>query len=134
MSKRTENRLFTDKKSVYIAAAVLAVVLSLLFMALFAAAVYFFAIDRGLAPFFSTVSVAAGCFSASFFAGKKTNEKGYLTGLIIGVACFFVITVISLFTGSDGVTLNSLFHFVIVVLASVIGGIFGVNKSGKKII
>lgn len=126
---------FADgKKSVYIISAVLAFAVSLFIMAVFAAVIYLLNIDRKYIPTFSTVSVAIGCMAASFFAARKICEKGYLIGLIIGSVCFCLITVLSLIMGSGGISLNSLFHFVTVVLSSIVGGIMGVNKGGGKII
>ena len=128
------DKFLSGKRLIYIIAGAVSVILSLVFMAVFSAAVYFFNIDRSFIPFLSTLSVAAGCFCGSYYAAKKLCEKGYLTGLIIGGAAFFIITAVSLLMGKGGFTFNTLFHFVIIILASVIGGITGVNRSDKRII
>ena len=83
---------------------------------------------------FATVSLAAGSFVSSFFSARKIGEKGYLIGTLIGVAVFITVTLISLAITSNGFTQNTLFHFLIIVLASAIGGILGVHKNNRKII
>ena len=69
----------------------------------------------------------------SFITAKKTGEKGYLTGIIIGSVVFIVITLFSLIMGNN-LSLNTLFHFIIIMLSSIVGGIMGVNKKSKKYI
>ena len=117
-----------------ILSAVVTVITSAAFLMLFSAIIYFFGIDRKFIPLFSTLSAAAGCFAGAFAAAVKIKEKGYLIGLIIGAVWFFVITVISIILGSDGVTLNSLFHLLIILLSGMTGGMAGVNRGSKKII
>lgn len=110
----------------------MSVAISFVFMCLFGAMVYFLDINRKLMPFLSTVSVGLGCFITSLFAGKKTKEKGYKTGGLIGIITFVIITVISFIIGKQSITLNTLFHFLIIVISSLIGGITGVNISNRK--
>ena len=60
---------------------------------------------------------------------------GVYIGFIIGISTFLIITIISLIINDTALSINTLFHFIIIVLSSLIGGIFGVNKDkNKKII
>ena len=104
-------------------------------MFIFAAIIYFFGIDRAFTVPLSTLSLGLGSFAAAFFVSKKIGNKGYLTGTAVGLITFAAVTVISLIVNRTGLTVNTLFHFIIIVLASAIGGIIGVNKGkGKKLI
>lgn len=123
-----------NKKSAYIIGAVLGVFSTLITMLIFAAILLFFNIDRDYAVPFATISVAVGSLIASRITARKIGEKGYITGLIIGAVVFLIITVLSLIMGNS-LSLNTLFHFIIIVLSSLVGGITGVNaQKGKKYI
>ena len=123
-----------NKKSAYILGAVLGVFSTLVTMLIFAAILLFFNIDRDYAVPFATISVAVGSLIASRITARKIGEKGYITGLIIGAVVFLIITVLSLIMGNS-LSLNTLFHFIIIMLSSLVGGITGVNaQKGKKYI
>ena len=124
----------TTKNKAYIFGAVIGVLITLLSMVCFSCLILFFDIDRAYAAPFASVSVAVGCYFASWFVSKKIGDKGYLTGLIIGLSVFIFITILSLALGNN-LSLNTLFHFIIILLSSISGGIVGVNtKKNKKYI
>ena len=81
------------------------------------------------APLFATLSVSAGAFAAAFYQAKKARKKGWLYGLLTGGITFAFLTVIGLAFGDGNVTLTSLFRLIILLLASLIGGILGVGKA-----
>lgn len=120
-----------NKTSIYLRGVIIGVAVCLLVMLLFSAILLFFNIDRAYAALFATISVAVGCYIASLYTAKQIGNKGFVTGAIIGAAVFLLITVLSLIIG-NGLSLNTLFHFIIMMLSSVIGGIIGVNKQKHK--
>lgn len=101
-------------------------------MLIFAAAIYFLNLDRAYSVPLATVSLALGSFTAAYFVARKSENKGYLIGTIVGLISFALVTVISLIINKTGLTINTLFHFIIIVLSSAIGGIIGVNKGKNK--
>ena len=107
---------------------------TLISMLLLAAVMLFGQLSREYAVPFATISVALGTFFAARFAAKRIGSKGYLVGLIIGGAVFLVIMLISLAVNRDAIGTNTLFHLVIIVLSSLVGGISGVNKKSNRII
>ena len=120
-----------NKKSAYITGGIVGVLVSLVAMLVFSAALLFLNIDRAYAAPFATISIAIGSFVASRIAAKKIGDKGYVTGLIIGLVVFVLITVLSLVLGNS-ISLNTLFHFIIILLSSIVGGIMGVNADKHK--
>ncbi len=120
-----------NKKSAYIMGVVFGVLATIVTMLVFAAVLLFLNIDRAYATPFGTISLAIGSFVASRYTAKKIGDKGYLVGLIIGSVVFTAITALSLILG-NGLSLNTLFHFIIVMLSSLVGGIMGVNKNKHK--
>lgn len=121
----------SNKKTVYLYSAILGLISTFISMMFFAAVLLFFNIDRTYSVPFATVSLAVGSFVASRFAAKKIGEKGYITGLVMGFVVFAIITVISLMFG-NGFSLNTLFHFIIILLSALTGGIVGVNTNKHK--
>lgn len=107
---------------------------TLISMLLLAAVMLFGQLSREYAVPFATISVALGTFFAARFAARRIGSKGYLVGLIIGGAVFLVIMLISLAVSRDAIGTNTLFHFIIIVLSSLVGGISGVNRKNNRII
>lgn len=123
------------KTGAILTGAALGVAVTFIFLLIFAAAVNFLNLDRAYCAPLATLSLAFGSFAAAFFVSRKIGCKGYLTGTLVGLISFALITVISLIFTKNGLTGNTLFRLVIIVLASAIGGISGVNRgSGKKYI
>lgn len=101
-------------------------------MCIFACVLLYAGVDRAYAPLFATVSVSAGAFASSVYAGKRVDLRGYLAGAITGVSYFAVVTILSLFIGNGDFSSNTLFHFIIILLSGMVGGIFGANKKSKN--
>lgn len=120
-----------NKRSAYLLGALLGVLSALASMMIFAAALLLLDIDRAYAAPFATLSLAIGSFFASRKTSKIIGDKGYITGLIVGLTVFVIITLLSLVMG-NGFSINTLFHFIIVTLSSLVGGIMGVNGKKRK--
>ena len=120
-----------SKKSAYITGGIIGVLSCLVMMLIFSAVLLCFNMDRKYAAPFATISVAVGSYIASRITAKKIGDRGYLIGLIIGSIIFVVITILSMIVGNS-LSLNTLFHFIIIMLSSLVGGITGVNKDKHK--
>lgn len=125
------NKDNSNKKSAYLLGGLLGVSATIAVMFVFAAILLFLNLDRAYAAPFATISVAVGSFVASRITAKKIGDRGYLVGIIIGLTVFCVITALSLILGNS-LSINTLFHFVIIVLSSMVGGILGVNAGKSK--
>lgn len=127
-----KNKTYNGKVVLYLKGTVLGVLITLAAMCIFAAIMLFADLDREYSVPFATVSLALGSFAAAYSVSRKSERKGYVTGTVIGIITFVVVTVISVIVNKSGLSINTLFHFVIIVLASAIGGIIGVNKGKNK--
>ena len=128
-----KNFLTVKKKTIIIAINLgVGTIVTFIFMMLFALIMTLFSIDRSFALPFATVSGAIGCFVAAFFSSKKIGDKGYLTGAAVGIGSFLLVLIISLIFNTDSFSKNTVFHLIIMILSSLIGGIFGVNKGKNK--
>ncbi len=116
----------------YLWGGILGVIVTAVSVAIFSAVILFLEMDRIYAPAFATVALALGAFFASRYAAKKIGKKGYLTGLIMGLLFFLIVTLFALVFDDNGGGFTTVFRLIIVTLASLIGGISGVNKDKNK--
>lgn len=70
-----------------------------------------------------TITYIASCFLGGFLVGKLTKEKRFLWGLVVGVAYFVILLIVSLVTGQGGeIQVN---HMVWVALLCAGSGMLG---------
>ena len=103
-------------------------------VAVFALIINLADLDYKYAPVFGSVAVGLGSLAGAMRYSAKKKSKGYLIGLAFGGATFLNVTLFGLILNGGGLTLNTLFHLIIIMLSSLSGGIIGVNKGGKKYI
>ena len=60
--------------------------------------------------------------------GKKASNKGYLAGLKVGGLFLLVLIIISLFTSKNIFSLSTFIYYLVLILASTLGGSLGINK------
>lgn len=83
----------------------------------------------------SSIALGLGAMAAGFAASKKMGKKGLMTGVVTGLFLYIIVMLVSLLISKGGFSLNTFIKFAIVILASAIGGIGGVNtKKSKKYI
>lgn len=114
--------------------ALILIAVSLIGVLIFATVMYFLEGGYEFSPLFATVSVALGCLVSSLFLARSVGKKGLLIGGAVGFVTFIILTLIALVVNNSGITVNTLFRFIIIMLASIIGGIIGVNKKQEKYI
>ncbi len=61
-----------------------------------------------------------------FILGKNSERKGYLSGLIIGLLNLTLILILAMIFRSFP-EVKSLIYFIILLLSSTLGGMFGIN-------
>ena len=63
--------------------------------------------------------------------GKKASNKGYLAGLKVGGLFLLVLIIISLFTSKNIFSLSTFIYYLVLILASALGGSLGINKKSE---
>ena len=61
-----------------------------------------------------------------FIIGKSSEKRGYLSGLIVGIFNIILILILAMIFKSFP-EVKSLIYFVILLLSSSLGGMFGIN-------
>ena len=69
-------------------------------------------------------------FIIGLIIGKKSKSKGYLNGLLVSVISILILLILSLFFRFP-LNINTLIYYTILVLATVIGSMLGINKKIK---
>lgn len=126
--------LITEKSGkigIIIKAAALFFAVSAAAVMLFALVMYVFASGFKYSALFATLSAAVGAFAAALYISGKIGSRGWLLGAAVGGTVFFVLTLVSLILNRGGLTQNTLFRLVIIMLAALIGGILGVNRKSQ---
>lgn len=81
---------------------------------------------------YKTISVLSFIFMCLLFVfngfsiGKKSEKRGYISGLFIGIINIIIILVLALIMKSLP-EFKSLIYFLILLLSSALGGMFGIN-------
>lgn len=122
-----------EKVIIYSFSSLIGIISTFLFMLLSSLFMVIFEFNIGVLPIVSSFCLMVGSFVAGFLSAKKIGSKGILCGIVVSVIIFAFVFIVSLLLDSSGITLNTLIHFIINLLSSLIGGIIGVNKSAKFI-
>ncbi len=125
--------LLTQEKPKVITYAISVVVgaaVTFIFMLIFAALIVGADLPDGFVAPAASLATAFGGFASGFITSKILKSGGLVNGAITGGVLFLIVLVISLFADRGGLTLNTLFNFLIIMLSALIGGVLGVG--GKK--
>lgn len=76
----------------------------------------------------SGTALAAGCFSCSFFTANRRRKNGMLSGFLCGAAVFCAVLIIGCFTVKVFSAGGIIIKLLIILSASALGGIKGVNS------
>ena len=80
----------------------------------------------------SSIAAGIGAFFAGFLSARIVGHKGLLVGFITGIMLYLIITLISLAASAGDFTILSVVKLAIVLLASIIGGVCGVNTRKRR--
>ncbi len=75
---------------------------------------------------------ALSTFVGAFILGKKSNKKGYLVGIKFGVITALLFFIISFLAFDEGIEVSGLIYYLILVITSSVGSMFGINKKSSE--
>lgn len=69
-------------------------------------------------------------FISGYKLGNKSNKKGYLSGLLVGISNIIFMFILGVILKLE-FNLNILLYYFTLILSSVIGGCIGINRKGS---
>lgn len=111
---------------------IVSVVSSLIIVAICAIAATNLAVSDEAILIMALVSMSLGAFIGGISAAKMLKEKGFLIGALNGAAFFLLTTIIAFIVNQNAITMISLIKLLVFTLASMVGGVIGVNITHKR--
>ena len=111
---------------------IVSIISSLIIVAIFAIAATNIAVSDDAILVMAITSMAIGAFIGGIVSAKLYNEKGFLIGALNGTAFFLITTIISIAINPEALTMISIIKLLVFTLASMIGGVIGVNVTRKR--
>ncbi len=76
---------------------------------------------------FSYITPFISIFIGSILLGKTSNNKGWLEGIKYGLICIVIFFIFNYLAFDSGVNISNIFLYIITLIASVLGGMVGIN-------
>lgn len=93
---------------------------------------YFNILSENSYKIFLVLLVSISMFISAFILGKNTQEKGYLEGIKLGIILIILMITISYLSTDILPSIKSIIYYLILLLSSIIGSTFGINKKKEK--
>lgn len=131
-NKNSLKNIFSGNLAAYLIGLALGLTITLLCMFIFAFFTTIFDVNKSIITTMGITSLAVGSFFSSFYVGKKFKKGGLIIGVINSIVCLFVIEMLSIILKAfsfDSLLVVKIFS---VLIASLTGGIYAVNKVAKR--
>ena len=89
-------------------------------------------ISSGITALLLFVSNIIIFFVLSFKNAILAKKNGYLEGLILGIIFIFTIFLIKVVLFNFEITIASIIYYLILLIISIVAGMFGANKKSEK--
>lgn len=91
---------------------------------------YFDILNNQIIKYFKIIVLILSCCISGIYIGKNSLNKGYLNGIILSFIIVFMFFITSLFL--DGFKVYQLIYYLIIILTTTIGAMFGINRKKEK--
>ena len=129
---KNKNNILSGNLAVYLIGLTLGLTITLLCMFIFAFFTTIFDVNESIITTMGIASLAVGSFFSSFYVGKKFKKGGLIIGVINGIVCLFVIEMLSVILKAFSFDLLLVIKIFLILIASLAGGIYAVNKVAKR--
>lgn len=92
---------------------------------------YFNIINNKTISIFKILIPIISLFIGGYYIGKKSNKKGYLEGLKLGIIFSLFIIIFNFLVLSNSFKLKYLLFYIIIIISSILGSMIGINKKSK---
>lgn len=90
---------------------------------------YFNLLSENIYRFFKILSIIISIFTGGFIIGRKSNNKGYLNGIVFGLIliCFsFILCLIF-----SSIQFKLFIYYLVIITSACLGGTIGIHKKKK---
>lgn len=129
---KNKNNILSGNLAVYLIGLALGLTITLLCMFIFAFFTTIFDVNESIITTMGITSLSVGSFFSSFYVGKKFKKGGLIIGVINGIVCLFVIEMLSVILKTFSFDLLFVIKIFLILIASLAGGIYAVNKVAKR--
>ena len=78
------------------------------------------------------LSILIFSFISGIYIGIKSNNKGYLEGIKVGLITILFMILLSYLGFNDNFNMIKILYYFLILLVTIIGSVIGINKKEKK--
>lgn len=120
-----------NKKMIILKNIALFFLILLIFLIISTTLSYFNIVSYNVINIISFIFIIILFMYCGYYMALRNNSKGYLNGLLIGGINICLLFIISLILKCN-IEINIILYFLILLLSSTMGGMFGININNKK--
>ncbi len=120
-----------NKKMIILKNIALFFLILLIFLIISTTLSYFNIVSYNIINIISFIFIIILFMYCGYYMALRNNSKGYLNGLLIGGINICLLFIISLILKCN-IEINIILYFLILLLSSTMGGMFGININNKK--
>ena len=94
---------------------------------------YFNIISDKVISIFKILITILSLFIGGFYIGKRSNNKGYLEGLKLGLIFSIFLLIFNFLALSNSFKLKYLLFYLIIIISSILGSMIGINRRKKQV-
>lgn len=92
---------------------------------------YFNIFSTKVSHVFEVISIIISMFIGGIYLGRKSNKRGYLEGIKMGIVMIIFVLLFSYLAFSITPKLSSLIFYAIILISSILGSVIGINKKAS---
>lgn len=92
---------------------------------------YFNIISDNIISIFKILIPIISLFIGGVYIGKKSNKKGYLEGIKLGLFFSIFLIIFNFLAFDDSFKLKYLLFYLIIIISGMFGSMIGINKSKR---
>ena len=93
---------------------------------------YFNIINDKIISIFKILIPIISLFIGGYYIGKKSNNKGYLEGLKLGLIFSIFLIIFNFLAFDNSFKIKYLLFYLIIISSSILGSMIGINKRKKN--
>ncbi len=89
-------------------------------------------LNSGITSIFLLICNILLFFILSFYNAFKKQKKGLIEGITLGLIFIFLMLIIKIILFDNSLSISTLIYYIILLITSILAGMFGVNKKSNK--